>query len=90
MKPEPWHLNKSVPLTLVFAIVMQTIALVWFISSLNSAVDSNKFAIVKLQSKTETLEERVQSQAVTIARIDENLKFIRNSVETLLGEKRDF
>jgi len=90
MTPEPWHLNKSVPLTLVFAIVMQTVALVWFISSLNSAVESNKFAIVKLESKTETLEDRVQSQAVTIARIDENLKFIRNSVETLLEEKGEF
>ena len=83
MNTEPWHLSKTVPVTLVFAIAMQTVALIWFVASLNNAVESNKVSIIKLETKTETLSQIVQEQAVATARMDENIKAIRTAVETM-------
>jgi len=83
MSIEPWHLSKTVPVTLVFAIAMQTVALIWFVASLNNAVESNRVSIIKLETKTETLSQIVQQQAVTSARMDENIKAIRSAVEAM-------
>lgn len=81
---ESWHLSKSVPLTLIFAIVMQTLALVWYVSSLDSAVTANTKEILRNDTRIATLEQIVQSQAVTLGRIDENIKSIRDSVEAMM------
>ena len=78
-----WHLSKSVPVTLVLAIVAQTIALVWYISSLDSAVKANARDIIRNETRLESLETIVQSQAVTLGRMDENIKAIRESVEKM-------
>jgi hypothetical protein len=80
---QEWHLNKSVPLTLVFAIVVQTVSLVWFISQLNSAVESNASDLIRVQTEVEVMERTVQTQAVSMARIDENIKAIRTAVESM-------
>ena len=80
---QEWHLNKSVPLTLVFAIVVQTVSLVWFISQLNSAVESNASDLIRVQTEVEVMERTVQTQAVSMARIDENIKAIRMAVESM-------
>ena len=85
MSIEPWHLSKTVPATLIFAIAMQTVALIWFVSALNSSVESNRVSIIKLEIKTETLSQIVQEQAVTAARVDENIKAIRTAVEAMAG-----
>lgn len=81
-----WHLSKSVPVTLVLAIVAQTIALVWYISSLDSAVKANARDIIRNETRLESLETIVQSQAVTLGRMDENIKAIRDSVEKMANQ----
>jgi hypothetical protein len=55
-KEDSWHLSKSVPITFIVAIGLQTAALVWYVSTL-------------------------QSQAVTLGRMDENIKAIREMME---------
>ena len=87
MSKEEWHLSKSVPLTFVFAIAMQTVALIWFVASLNGAVESNKVNIIRLEAKTQTLEEVVQQQAIATARMDENIKAIRSAVEAMASKQ---
>tara|TARA_R110000787_G_C13059016_1_gene407535 strand:+ start:208 stop:477 length:270 start_codon:yes stop_codon:yes gene_type:complete len=76
-----WHLSKSIPLTFVLAILAQTVALVWFVSSLNSAIDSNTRDLMRHEARINTLEAVVQQQAVTMGRIDENIKSIRLMME---------
>jgi len=80
---ESWHLSKSVPVTLIVAIVLQTISLVWYVSSLDSSVKSNARDLVRQETRINTLEKTVQSQAVSLGRIDENIKAIRNLVERM-------
>jgi hypothetical protein len=79
---EPWHLSRSVPVTLIFAIIMQTVALIWFVASLSSEVEQNKMANAKQDAKIDSLEKIVQNQAVTMGRMDENIKAIREMMET--------
>ena len=80
---ESWHLSKSVPITFIVAIVMQTVALVWYVSTLDAAIKTNTRDLTKHETRLETLEKTVQSQAVTLGRIDENLKAIRDIVEQM-------
>ena len=80
---ESWHLSKSVPVSLIIAIVLQTISLVWYVSSLDSAVKNNSRDLVRQETRINTLEKTVQSQAVSLGRIDENIKAIRNLVERM-------
>lgn len=84
MSNEPWHLSKSVPISFIFAILMQTVALVWFISSLNGEVQNNSKELVRHETRLDSLEAIVQTQAVTLARLDENIKAIRDAVEKML------
>ena len=76
-----WHLNKSVPISFILAILAQTLALIWFVATLRNDVDNNRTEIVRHETRIETLEGLVQNQAVSLARIDENIKAIRDAVE---------
>jgi len=81
MSDNQWHLSKSVPVTFILAIIAQTIALIWFVATLRSDVDMNQQQILRHEVRLETVEDIVQNQAVMLARIDENLKAIRNAIE---------
>ncbi len=81
MRTQEWHLSKSIPLTFVLAILAQTVALVWFVSSLNSSIDNNTRDLMRHEARINALEKVVQQQAVTMGRIDENIKSIRMMME---------
>jgi hypothetical protein len=83
MADQPWHLSKSVPITFVFTIFMQTVTLVWFISSLNNNVQNNSRELVRQDTRITGIESVVQTQAVTLGRLDENIKAIRTAVEKM-------
>jgi hypothetical protein len=80
-KDTEWHLSKTVPITLVIAIICQTVALVWYVSSLDNSVKNNAREILRHEVRIDTLDKVVQSQALTLARIDENIKSIRLMME---------
>lgn len=77
-----WHLSKSVPLTLIVAIIGQTIALVWYVSSLDSNVETNMKDIARHEIRLERLEETTRELSILNARIDENIKAIREMMES--------
>ena len=81
-----WHLSKSVPVTLIVALVLQAAAIVWTVSQMQSSIEANATNIIRLESRTEKLELLVQNQAVALARIDENIKAIRTHVERLASK----
>ena len=83
MSNEEWHLSKSIPLTLIFAIICQTVALIWFVASLRNDVDTASKELVRQDTRITTLEQIVQNQAVTMGRMDENIKAIRDAVEAM-------
>ena len=86
MDDNSWHLSKSVPITLVAAILIQTVALVWYVSQLDGSVKNNARDLVRHETRLESLEGIVQNQAVTMGRMDENIKAIRSAVEKLANK----
>lgn len=80
-KENEWHLSKTIPLSFILAIVGQTIALVWFVASLNSDIETNTKELVRHETRLIALEVSVQAQAVAMGRIDENIKAIKDMME---------
>jgi hypothetical protein len=80
---DSWHLSKSVPVSFIIAIIFQTAALVWYVSTLDSAIKQNQKDILRNETRLDTVERIVQNQAVTLGRMDENIKAIRLSVEKM-------
>lgn len=83
---ESWHLSKSVPISLIFTLIVQAAVIVWTVSEMNGNIDRNAIEIVRLDTRTTNLEKIVQDQAVSMARIDENIKAIRQYVEQLMKQ----
>jgi hypothetical protein len=87
MSKEPWHLSKSVPISIIIGFIMQFAGFVWYSSQLDSRVSTNTNGIMRLEARTEKLEDIVQSQAVTLGRMDENIKSIRVILEGMARQK---
>ncbi len=81
MDNESWHLSKSVPVTLVVAIICQTVAVVWYISTLDSNVEVNMKDIARHEIRIDKLEDTTKELSIMNARIDENIKAIRSVLE---------
>ena len=86
MSEDSWHLSKSVPITLIFGLLVQGAAIVWTVSMMMSDIEANREDIVAIEQRMGRLEDSVQSQAVALARIDENIKAIRSSVEKMAND----
>jgi type VI protein secretion system component VasK len=82
-----WHLSRSVPITLIFGLIAQAAAIVWTVSMMMSDIERNGEEIMRLQSRMSIVEDATQRQAVSMARIDENIKAIRQSVEKMANDQ---
>lgn len=83
MPNEQWHLSKSVPLSIILAVIVQTVTLVWFIAGLNASILQNTRDLIRHETRIEALEGSAQSQAIAIARMDENIQVIRSMLEQM-------
>jgi hypothetical protein len=77
------HIKTSVPLTVLVGLGVQAVAIIWSASMMYSNIQANANEIAKIASRTLALETAVQGQAVSLGRIDENIKAIRASVEKM-------
>ena len=80
-----WHVSKSVPATLLLGLVTQAAAIVWTVSMMMSDIDRNTDNLNAFAERVTRVEEMVQNQAISMARIDENIQHIRGAVERMAG-----
>jgi len=80
---EQWHLSKSVPVTLIMGLLIQAVAIVWTVSTMSAGIEENKGDILRNETRITTIEGTVHAQAISLARIDENIKAIRQAVELM-------
>ena len=80
-KSDNWHLSKSVPFGLIIGLITQGAAIVWTVSMMMSDIEANREDIIKTQLNIQRLNLAVQTQAISNARIDENIKAIRDIME---------
>ena len=84
-----WHLSKSVPATLLLGLITQAGAIVWTVSMMMADIQENQTDIVEFGQRISKVEQMVQSQAVSMARIDVNIEHIRTSVEKMASRQDD-
>jgi len=77
-------ITKSVPLTVLVGLGVQAGAIVWSMSAMSSDIQVNANEIARLNARTNSLETAVNNQNISLARIDENIKAIRSSVEKMM------
>lgn len=83
-----WHLDRKVPIALIFAIIVQSCAAVWWISSTSSRIDHLEIAaksydtrIAALSSERDGMRERLISMEVTLKFIAESLLKIERRLD---------
>ncbi|MDC1282145.1 hypothetical protein N8Z18_00050 [bacterium] len=81
-----WHISKSVPATLLLGLVTQAAAIVWTVSMMMADIQQNTEKLIAFSERVNKVEGMVQSQAVSMARIDENIQHIRGAVEKMANE----
>lgn len=85
-KNEGWHISRSVPATLLLGLITQAAAIVWTVSMMMADIQQNTEKLINFSERVSKVETMVQSQAVSMARIDENIQHIRGAVEKMASE----
>ena len=78
-----WHISRSVPATLFLGLMTQAAAIVWTVSMMMADIQQNNEKLMNFSERVSKVETMVQSQAVSMARIDENIQHIRGAVEKM-------
>jgi len=85
-KSEGWHISRSVPATLLLGLVTQAAAIVWTVSMMMADIQQNTEKLMNFSERVNKVEVMVQSQAVSMARIDTNIEHIRGAVEKMAAD----
>jgi len=83
---ESWYISRSVPATLLLGLMTQAAAIVWTVSMMMADIQQNTEKLIALSERVNKVEVMVQSQAVSMARIDENIQHIRGAVEKMAAD----
>jgi len=73
-------------IAIIIGISLQFGGLVWYVSTLDNNVETNAREIARHEISINKLEDTAQSQALMSARIDENIKAIRETLEKMAAE----
>ena len=85
-KQDGWHISKSVPATLLLGLMTQAAAIVWTVSMMMADIQQNTEKLIAFSERVGKVESMVQSQAVSMARIDTNIEHIRGAVEKMAAD----
>lgn len=85
-REDGWHISKSVPATLLLGLITQAAAIIWTVSMMMADIQSNTEKLINFSERVNKVESMVQSQAVSMARIDTNIEHIRGAVEKMAAD----
>ena len=85
-KQDGWHISRSVPATLLLGLITQAAAIVWKVSMMMADIQQNTEKLIAFSERVNKVEVMVQSQAVSMARIDTNIEHIRGAVEKMAAD----
>lgn len=86
MEANGWHLKKEVPLALIASILVQTIALVWFISKLDSRVDNLEVKSLEQQAYDRRQWDDINSTRQTVANNDKRIATIEAKQDHMIRQ----
>jgi hypothetical protein len=80
-----WHLDKRIPIALIFTLIVQTAVAVWWLADLSSRVDSATAVNARQDAQITAAEAALNSQEVNAATTAAQLVAVRES----LGELKE-
>ena len=86
---QAWHLDKKVPLAMIFAIAMQTALGVWWAAGLAASVTQIAVVNDAQDARLGRVEQTTQAQAVTAASITAQISAMRDTLEQVREDQRE-
>ena len=83
---ENWHLNRSVPVSLLLMVIVTFYTATKSITEVELKTFENEREVARNDARIAALEKSAQKQEVALARIDENITHIREIMERMSGE----
>jgi len=83
---ENWHLNKSVPVSLLLMVIVTFYTATKSITEVELKTFENEREVARNDARIAQLEKSAQKQEVALARIDENITHIREIMERMSGQ----
>ncbi len=80
-----WHLDKRVPITLILAIIAQTISFVWFFSKMDSRIQALETAALS-QKDRDDRQDRTAAEILSSLRMD--IKEVDRKLDRLIERER--
>lgn len=80
---EPWHVQKNIPLALIFAIVMQGVGVVWYLGGVVGRIERAEIITAENRAAIQTLSARQSATDTAAARIDERLKGLQSQLDRI-------
>lgn len=80
-----WHLDKRVPIALIFAMVGQVIVITAAAAFMFKDIETNRSRITTIDSRLGVVERSAGQQAVQLGRIEESIRGLRDDIGRLLN-----
>lgn len=81
--PEAWHLDKRIPLALIFTLVVQAVVVIWYGSNLVRDVEAGAEMNVQQNARISLVEGATNAQAVGAATTAAQLTAVRESLNEM-------
>jgi TolA-binding protein len=82
-----WHLDKRIPIALIFTLIVQTAFAVWWVSNLSHRVDNATEINISQEARLGSVERVLNAQQVAAATIAEQINAMRSSLAELKAEQ---
>lgn len=73
----------KIPFSTIVIVLVQLVAMVAFATNLSADIDKNEAEVVRHDTRIQNIELQMQTQQVTLARIDENLKHMIKKIDQI-------
>jgi hypothetical protein len=88
---EAWHLDKKVPIALIFTMAIQTVGVIWWAASLSTRVDHQERQIVSLVAAEQQTKQEARRIGEWLSRVDERIaaqtEMLRRLEQTLAATR---
>lgn len=88
-EPEPWHLQRNIPIALIGAILIQTGAFGWFWSDLSARVNGAVQSNIQQDARLTAAETAMNAQNVSSATTTAQLSAVRDSLQELKEQQAE-
>lgn len=73
----------KIPFSTIVIVLVQLVAMVAFATNLSADIDKTEAEVVRHDTRIANIESQMQTQQVTLARIDENLKHLVKKLDSI-------